>query len=95
MNHQWWLGGFWARSAVAAVVVLLAAVGFCLFEGGHHGEQHMSSIHVCSTMVVSSPMSTSLTSLVVTSAVLMLSAPRVTCVTLGVPDPPPKLSISL
>jgi len=95
MNRQSWLGGFWARGAVIAILVLLAVVGFCLFEGDHDGGQHTSSIHVCSTMVVSSPTPTSVTALVVIGAAVMLCKPRVTAVTLGVPDPPPKLSFSL
>ena len=95
MNRQSWLGGFWARGAVIAIVVLLAAVGFCLFEGDHDGEQHMSSVHVCSAMVVSSPAPASIAALVVIGGALMLSVPRVPAVTLGVPVPPPKLSVSL
>ena len=94
MNRQSWLGGFWARGAVIAIVVLLATVGFCLFEGDHDGEQHMSSVHVCSAMVVSSPVRAAI-ALVVIGGALMLSVPRVPAVTLGVPVPPPKLTVSL
>ena len=95
MNRQSWRGGFWARSAIIATVVLLAAVGFCLFEGDHDGEQHMSSVHVCSAMAVSSSAPTSVAALVVTGGSLLLSVPRVTAVTLGVPVSPPKLPVSL
>jgi len=95
MDRQRWLGGFWARSAVIATVVLLAAVGFCLFEGDHDGQHHLSSVHICSAMAVSSPMPASLAALVVTGGVLMLSVARVTTITLGVPVPPPKPTFSL
>ena len=94
MNGRAAIGSFGAGGVLIVALVLLAAVGFCLFEGDH-GDHHASSLHVCSTMLVGSATAASIVVSVVAGGALMLSAPRVTAVTLGVPVPPPKLSVSL
>lgn len=86
---------FWRRGAVVAALVLLAAVGFCLFEGDHDGDQHAGPVHVCLAMLDSGLGRIPIIELLVMGGAVILSASGLTAVTLGVPVPPPKLVISL
>jgi hypothetical protein len=85
----------WRRGAVVATLVLLAAVGFCMFEGDHDGDQHAGPVHVCLAMLQSGLVRIPVIDLLVIGGAVMLSAGGLTAVTLGVPVPPPKLVISL
>ena len=83
---------FWRRGAVVAALVLLAAVGFCLFEGDHDGDQHAGPVHVCLAMLQSGLVRIPVVDLLVIGGAVILSAAGLTAVTLGVPVPPPKLA---
>jgi len=85
----------WRRGAVVAALVLLAAVGFCLFEGDHDGDQHAGPVHVCLAMLQSGLVRIPVIELLVIGCAVFLSASALTAVTLGVPVPPPKLILSL
>ena len=86
---------FWRQGAVVAVLVLLAVVGFCMFEGDHDGDQHTGPVHVCLAMLESGLVRIPVIELLVIGGAVILSASGLTAVTLGVPVPPPKLGISL
>lgn len=86
---------FWRRGAVVATLVLLAAVGFCMFEGDHDGDQHAGPVHVCLAMLQSGLVRIPVIELLVIGGALILSASGLTAVTLGVPVPPPKRAVSL
>lgn len=86
---------FWRRGAVVATLVLLAAVGFCMLEGDHDGDQHAGPVHVCLAMLQSGLVRIPVIDLLVIGGAVILSAAGLTAVTLGVPVPPPKLVISL
>ena len=85
---------FWARGAVIITLVLLAVVGFCIFEGDHDGDQHAGSLHGCLAMVVSSLARIPSTALLATGCAVTLFVKRLPAVTLGVAVPPPKFSFS-
>ena len=94
MSHQPCMRDFWTRGAVIVALVLLAAVGFCLFQGEHDGDQHAGSVHVCLAMLASSLAPIQVIALFVAGSAVMLSVARVTAVTLGVALPPPKFTVS-
>jgi hypothetical protein len=86
---------FWTRGAVIATLILLAVVGFCLFEGDYEGDHHAGSLHVCFAMVGSSLARTAVIELLVAGSAVNLSLHRLTVMTLGVPVPPPKFIVFL
>lgn len=85
----------WTRGAVVATLILLAAVGFCMFEGDYDGDHHAGSVHVCLAMVGNSLARTAVIELLVAGSAVVLSLHRLTVLTLGVPVPPPKFIVSL
>ena len=95
MNRRPLTKSFWRRGAVVAALVLLAAVGFCLFEGDHDGDQHAGPVHGCLAMLQSGLVRIPVIELLVIGCAVILSASALTAVTMGVPVPPPKLSLSL
>ena len=95
MNGRPLTQSFWRRGAVVSALVLLAAVGFCLFEGDHDGDQHAGPVHVCLAMLESGLGRIPVIELLATGCAVILSASALTAVTLGVPVPPPKLILSL
>ena len=94
MSRQSWMRDFGTRGAVIAALVLLAAFGFCIFEGDHDGDHHAGPLHVCLAMLATSLARASTVTLFVTGSAVMLSVPRVATVILGVALPPPKFIVS-
>lgn len=86
---------FWARGGIIATLILLAAVGFCMFEGDHDGDHHAGSVHVCLAMLGSGLVGSPVIELLVAGSAVILSLRRLTVMTLGVPVPPPKFTASL
>ena len=95
MSSQAWTRDFWTRGAVVAALVVLAAVGFCIFDADHDGNHHAGSLHVCLAMLAASLARSPFIELLVVASAVILSLPRLTAVTLGVPVPPPKSTVSL
>lgn len=86
---------FWRQGAVVAALFLLAAVGCCIFEGDHDGDQHAGPVHLCLAMLETDLVRTAVIEFLVIGPVVILSASGLSAVTLGVPVPPPKLVVSL
>jgi hypothetical protein len=95
MSRQLVMKTFWGRGAVVVALVLLAAVGFCTFEGDHDGDQHAGPVHICLAMLESGLVRIPVIELLIIGSAVILSSSGVTAVTLGVPVPPPKLAVSL
>jgi hypothetical protein len=95
MSGHPWTRSRWTRGAVVATLILLAAVGFCMFEGDYDGDHHAGSVHVCLAMVGNSLARTAVIELLVAGSAVVLSLHRLTVLTLGVPVPPPKFIVSL
>ncbi|HET7380316.1 MAG TPA: hypothetical protein VFJ24_09770 [Gaiellales bacterium] len=98
MRHLPRATGFWTRGVVVAALVVIAAVGFCMFESDHDGDHHhvgSGSIHVCLAMLASGLAPLAFTALLAVGSAIVLPAPRWAIVTLGVALPPPKSTISL
>ena len=94
MNRRRLTNSFWRRGVVVAALGLLVAVGFCLFEGDHDGDQHAGPVHVCLAMLESALGRIPVIQLLVVGSAVILTASGLTVVTLGVPVPPPKFTVS-
>ena len=91
MTARAWTTGFCGRSAVIAAVILTAAIGFCLFDGDHDGDDHVGSVDLCGAMLPATFMPVLLMGLFVAGAtVLLTGGGHLVTVPLGVPHPPPK-----
>lgn len=96
MAREAWTRGLWGRGVLITALLLIAAAGFCMFEGAHDGDHHhAASVDLCSAMVAASFAPIVLIALLAAGAAVILSAPRAPSVTRGVPVPPPKFIASL
>jgi len=85
----------WATVVVAAMIVITATVGFCLFDGGHDGsdDHHGVSPDLCLGMLFTSLVVVLLAELVPSGWAVTYRLEPVPVVGLRVPAPPPKSTL--
>jgi len=84
----------WATVVVAAMIVITATVGFCLFDGGHDGsDDHGVSPDLCFGMLITSLVVVLLAGLVPTGWAVTYRLEPVPIVGLRIPAPPPKSAL--